>query len=215
MAESGSSSGSGSSCGAVDLMVVYSENHATKQMIKLPPELDALGPKNELVKTAVVAAVCPMVSKALGFAFAPEDISGVRWTPEPPPGVSLSKYANEMGGKLHLLFINPERGAIGRVRNLAGAVMAQGEQLKEKDEEIARLKQELFEAREEITSIRAMAAKLALAYQKQQKQLEELTGESEGKADIKEEKKGEDEATPKEEKSDKDKSSEEEKSQQN
>ena len=207
MAESGSVSS-----GAVDLMVVYSENHATKQMIKLPPELDALGPKNELVRTAVVAAVCPMVSKALGFAFAPEDISGVRWTPEPPPGVSLSKYANEMGGKLHLLFINPERGAIGRVRNLAGAVMAQGEQLKEKDEEIARLKQELFEAREEIASIRAMAAKLALAYQKQQKQLEELTDEGEGKADVKEEKKSEgDEAVPKEEQSNK----EEEKPQQN
>lgn len=170
----------------IELMVVYSENHATKQMIKLPPELDSLGPSNDLVKTAVVAAVCPMVSKNLGFAFSSGDISGVRWTPEPRPGTSLSKYVSEQGGKLHLLFINPENGAIGRVKNLAGAVMAQSEQLKEKDEEIARLKQELFEAREEITSIRAMAAKLAYAYQKQQKELEELTG---GEKKTEEEKK--------------------------
>lgn len=168
-------------------MVVYSENHATKQMIKLPTELDSLGPTNDMVKTAVVAAVCPMVSKTLGFAFSSEDISGVRWTPEPRPGVSLSQYVSEQGGKLHLLFINPDHGAIGRVKNLAGAVMAQSEQLKEKDEEIARLKQELFEAREEIASIRAMAAKLAYAFQKQQKELEELTGGGEKKDEDKKE----------------------------
>jgi len=123
-----------------ELTVVWSENHASRHKLRLPRELDALGPRCEAVKRAVVHTVVPAVSGDLGIAFGEQDLSGVRWTPEPAAGTTLASFA-AAGGKLHLLFLNPERGAVSRLRSLADAVALQGEQLREKDEEIARLRE--------------------------------------------------------------------------
>ena len=132
----------------VDMMVVYSENYTTVQHIRLPRELDALGPRNPLVQQALLATVTQQVGSDIGFSFRAEDVQAVRWTPECPPGMPLSEYVKRSNGKMHLLLMNAKNGAVGRMKMMADAVMGLTSELKKKDEEIERLKQKVAELEE-------------------------------------------------------------------
>lgn len=145
----------------VDLMVVYSENHTTVQHVRLPRELDALGPRDARVQQALLATVAPQVGADIGFAFRAEDVQAVRWTPECAPGVAVSEHVRAQHGKLHLLLMNAPRGAVARLHHMADAVAGLSRQLQEKDAEIERLKARVAE-------LEALRDHLAASLPKQQ-----------------------------------------------
>ena len=129
----------------VDLMVVYSENYTTVQHVRLPRELDALGPGSARVQQALLGTVAAQVGADIGFAFRAEDVQAVRWTPACPPGVAVSTHVRENHGKLHLLLMNAPSGAVARMHMMADAVAGLSRQLQEKDAEIERLKTRVAE----------------------------------------------------------------------
>ena len=129
----------------VDMIVVYSENYTSVQHVRIPRELDALGPRNPLVQQALLGTVAQQVGADIGFSFRAEDVQAVRWTPECPAGMSVSEHVSKNHGKMHLLLMNAKSGAVGRMKMMADAVMGLTSELKKKDEEIDRLKQKVAE----------------------------------------------------------------------
>ena len=161
----------------VDLMVVYSENYATTQRVRLPRELDALGPQNPLVQQALLATVAPQVGHDIGLALRPDDVQAVRWTPACAAGTSVSAYAAGGRGKMHLLVVNSKSGAVARLKMMADAVTGMSAELRKKDDEIERLKQKVAE----LEHLRDHFAALLSSPQQQQQQKQEEQKQEEKK----------------------------------